>query len=39
MFYKISTKRILSIRNNILINAISILKEQGFERYEIQGQK
>lgn len=32
MFYKISTKRILSIRNNILINAISILKEQGFER-------
>ena len=32
MFYKVSAKNLLSIRNNILLNAIPTLEEQGFEK-------
>ena len=32
MLYRVSAKSLLSIRNSILINAIPILEEQGFEK-------
>lgn len=32
MFYKVSDKSLLSIRNRILLNAIPTLEEQGFEK-------
>lgn len=32
MFYKVSDKSLLSIRNSILINAIPTLEEQGYEK-------
>lgn len=32
MLYRVSAKSLLSIRNSILLNAIPILEEQGFEK-------
>lgn len=33
MFYKVSDKSLLSVRNSILINAIPTLEEQGFKSH------